>query len=343
MAGRAARAVRGFGRGAGTLEHRCGSQPRPTASDGADELSTPIASLSLDAPSQVPECSICLDECLTPTLTCCELPHAFCLACLFEVCRSNVYGEQVGKCPLCRSSIALHELTALSIAPRKDAAEETEEDEAEGEEETAMSFSSSKLDALIGVLGQRSDEHPKSIVFTHFSATLSLVVARLNDEGIKCVHINAGTVRFIPQNSRPAVVGPTVFATVPWMVDARSQLVQSQAARSKAFHTFQSDPEVQVFVLLMKAAAVGLTLTCANRVILLEPGLNLADEAQAIGRVHRLGQERPCSVVRMALSTAPTPPPTTCLDMHPYAYPVPLIVRPAFATSRRGHRRREDP
>lgn len=90
----------------------------------------------------------------------------------------------------------------------------------------------------------------------------------MEDEGIAAVSINAGA---------------------------------SQAARANAFHAFQADPEVKVFVLLVKAAAVGLTLTCASRVVLMEPGLCLADEAQAIGRVHRLGQERPCCVIKMAV------------------------------------------
>ena len=51
----------------------------------------------------------------------------------------------------------------------------------------------------------------------------------------------------------------------------------------------------------MKSASVGLTLTTASRVVLMEPGLNLATERQAIGRIHRFGQQRPVHVVRLLL------------------------------------------
>mmetsp|Transcript_23455 Transcript_23455/g.59893 ORF Transcript_23455/g.59893 Transcript_23455/m.59893 type:complete len:191 (-) Transcript_23455:338-910(-) len=73
----------------------------------------------------------------------------------------------------------------------------------------------------------------------------------------------------------------------------------SQAQRARALERFSSDPEVSCFILSMKAAAVGLTLTCASRVVLLDPSLSLADEAQAIGRVHRFGQTKPVHVVKL--------------------------------------------
>jgi SNF2 family DNA or RNA helicase len=48
-----------------------------------------------------------------------------------------------------------------------------------------------------------------------------------------------------------------------------------------------------------RAGAVGINLTQANRVFLLEPCFNPALEKQAIGRVHRLGQKREVDVVRL--------------------------------------------
>ena len=45
--------------------------------------------------------------------------------------------------------------------------------------------------------------------------------------------------------------------------------------------------------------AAGLTLTEASVAILLEPALQPGIEAQAVGRVHRLGQRRPTRVVRL--------------------------------------------
>ena len=50
-----------------------------------------------------------------------------------------------------------------------------------------------------------------------------------------------------------------------------------------------------------RAGAVGINLTQANRVFLMEPSFNPALEAQAIGRVHRLGQKRNVEIVRLII------------------------------------------
>lgn len=52
---------------------------------------------------------------------------------------------------------------------------------------------------------------------------------------------------------------------------------------------------------LNRAGAVGINLTQANRVFLMEPSFNPALEAQAIGRVHRLGQKRNVEIVRFVM------------------------------------------
>ena len=52
-------------------------------------------------------------------------------------------------------------------------------------------------------------------------------------------------------------------------------------------------------MLSLRAGAVGLNLTAASHVVLLEPCLNPALEQQAIGRVYRLGQTRPTTVKRL--------------------------------------------
>jgi hypothetical protein len=51
--------------------------------------------------------------------------------------------------------------------------------------------------------------------------------------------------------------------------------------------------------IVYRAGAVGINLTQANRVFLMEPCFNPALESQAIGRVHRLGQKREVEIIRL--------------------------------------------
>jgi SNF2 family DNA or RNA helicase len=76
----------------------------------------------------------------------------------------------------------------------------------------------------------------------------------------------------------------------------------SLKARAKALHDFQNDPPTTLFLLSLGAGAVGINLTAANRIFLLEPSFNPAVEAQAIGRVHRLGQKRPVVITRLIMN-----------------------------------------
>jgi SNF2 family DNA or RNA helicase len=73
----------------------------------------------------------------------------------------------------------------------------------------------------------------------------------------------------------------------------------SSARRKAALHSFAEDPAVTVFLISLQAGGVGLNLTAANHVILMDPWWNPAVEEQATDRVHRLGQKRAVTVARM--------------------------------------------
>lgn len=62
------------------------------------------------------------------------------------------------------------------------------------------------------------------------------------------------------------------------------------------------EQSVQVLLLLIQHGANGLNLLEAQHVILVEPLLNPAAEAQAISRVHRIGQENRTLVHRFIVS-----------------------------------------
>ena len=62
---------------------------------------------------------------------------------------------------------------------------------------------------------------------------------------------------------------------------------------------FQNDPDCQLFLISLKAGGLGLNLTAAEYVFLLDPWWNPAVEAQAIDRAHRIGQTRPVFAYRL--------------------------------------------
>jgi SNF2 family DNA or RNA helicase len=61
--------------------------------------------------------------------------------------------------------------------------------------------------------------------------------------------------------------------------------------RQQQVEQFQTNDEIQLFLISLKAGGVGLNLTAAEYVFLLDPWWNPAIEAQAVDRAHRIGQE----------------------------------------------------
>jgi SNF2 family DNA or RNA helicase len=70
-----------------------------------------------------------------------------------------------------------------------------------------------------------------------------------------------------------------------------SYLDGSTKDRQGQVEAFQEKDEIKVFLISLKAGGVGLNLTKAEYVFLLDPWWNPAVEAQAIDRAHRIGQE----------------------------------------------------
>ena len=65
--------------------------------------------------------------------------------------------------------------------------------------------------------------------------------------------------------------------------------------------TFNSDRNCCAFILSMRIGAVGLNLTCAANIFIMDPCLNPATEAQSIGRSLRMGQDRQVEVFFLML------------------------------------------
>ena len=116
---------------------------------------------------------------------------------------------------------------------------------------------SAKFDILLSRLREIVDEGHKALVFSQFTSLLALLRPYLDDSGLVYEYL-----------------------------DGRTKDRSARVAR------FESDPQCQVFLISLKAGGVGLNLTAADYVFLLDPWWNPAVEAQAIDRTHRIGQSR---------------------------------------------------
>jgi SWI/SNF-related matrix-associated actin-dependent regulator of chromatin subfamily A3 len=168
------------------------------------------------------------------------------------------------QCPLCRAPVAVDHLVA-AVYPTPPATL------AAGTPHAPNSVHMrTKIDVLVEQLRamHEADANNKALVFTQFNDTLHLVKQQLEEHGFGCRSICGK----MPMRQRAA-----------------------------AIEAFQSDPPTTVFVLSVRAAAVGITLTSANYVFMIEPLLNTALHEQAVGRAWRMGQKRPVTVKRLFL------------------------------------------
>ena len=117
---------------------------------------------------------------------------------------------------------------------------------------------------LLEQLREVLDEGHKALVFSQFTSLLKILRARLNQDGILYEYLDGAT------RDRQTRVG-----------------------------RFQNDKDCRLFLVSLKAGGLGLNLTAAEYVFILDPWWNPAVEAQAVDRAHRIGQTRPIFTYRL--------------------------------------------
>ncbi|KAL5598719.1 hypothetical protein BROUX41_003369 [Berkeleyomyces rouxiae] len=222
------------------------------------------------------ECPICTDEPMEEqTVTGCW--HSACKKCLLEYMRHETDKGRQPRCVTCRQVINTRELYEVV---RYDDDDDFEEDEAADgtvqntKPNTRISLqrlgshdSSSKVMALVANLRALRKEDPKSksVVFSQFTSFLDIIEPALKRARMHFLRLDGS----MAQKARAAVLG--------------------EFAASKRF---------TVLLLSLKAGGVGLNLTQAKTVYMMDPWWSFAAEAQAIDRVHRMGQTAEVKVYR---------------------------------------------
>jgi SNF2 family DNA or RNA helicase len=123
---------------------------------------------------------------------------------------------------------------------------------------------SSKVSLLMESLERSISQGHRCLVFSQWTSLLDIVESKLIGAGISFSRIDGST------SDRGAVV-----------------------------EAFQADDGPSVLLLSLKAGGVGLNLTAADHVYIMDPWWNPATEDQAADRSHRIGQENPVLVHRL--------------------------------------------
>jgi non-specific serine/threonine protein kinase len=132
-------------------------------------------------------------------------------------------------------------------------------------EEDKFPNHSIKLDELAREITENIGNH-KALIFSQFLGMLALIREKLELLGVKYEYFDGST---------------------------------SAPDREKAIQSFQNNDEVRVFLISLKAGGVGLNLTAADYVYIVDPWWNPAVEQQAIDRTHRIGQTKNIFAYRM--------------------------------------------
>jgi DNA repair protein RAD5 len=131
-------------------------------------------------------------------------------------------------------------------------------------------LSSAKINTLLKQLKslRKSDPLLKTVIFSQFTSFLDILGPALASANIDCLRFDGS---------------------------------MSQKERARVLAEFASRPKFTVLFLSLRAGGVGLNLTCAKRVFMMDPWWSFAVEAQAIDRVHRMGQTEEVHVTRFVV------------------------------------------
>ena len=220
------------------------------------------------------ECPICSEEpMIEPAVTGCW--HSACKQCLLDYIVHQKDKHTLPLCFNCREPI--NQRDVFEIVRHSD----DDDDEADlysatqtnGNAVPRISLSrignasSAKIAALTTHLRALRRDSPtaKSVVFSQFTSFLDLIAPAL------------------------------ARASIPTL---RFDGAMTQKARAATISEFTNHKKGVVLLLSLRAGGVGLNLTAARNVFMMDPWWSFAVEAQAIDRVHRMGQEEAVKVVR---------------------------------------------
>ncbi|ORZ12900.1 SNF2 family N-terminal domain-domain-containing protein [Lobosporangium transversale] len=233
------------------------------------------------------ECPICMDV-GEESVILSGCGHIYCRACI--TAHLSRHDEEERRCPECRRLAPIENLISVAdfnarfnptpVAEAEDPKGKGKASDDESSrhpdilppipvpEELETWISSSKTDKMIEIVRSVQAKGEKIIVFSQFTSLLTLMERPLRDEGIKFLRYD-GAMR--PEQRNEAIIRMT------------------------------NDPTIPLMLISLKCGSLGLNLTIANHVVIMDPWWNPALENQAIDRVHRIGQTKEVFVHRLCI------------------------------------------
>ncbi|SAM05802.1 hypothetical protein [Absidia glauca] len=212
------------------------------------------------------DCPICMDA-AEGAMIIPECGHILCKRCLGLYLTSDSSHLPNKLCPECRGPLAQKKVvpatvfTEVFLSPQRTNKKQL----------CPSTKPSKKIELLLDILKaarEQSGGHDKTIVFTQFVPFVAILAEHLNRNGYKFMRYDTSV---------------------------------STENRMKIIDGFRADPTVEVLLMLTKQGNVGLNLTMANRMVIMDSGWNSSMEDQAIGRVLRIGQTKEVHVHRLII------------------------------------------
>ncbi|KAH7140830.1 SNF2 superfamily RAD5 protein [Dactylonectria macrodidyma] len=213
------------------------------------------------------ECPLCFEEPMNDqTVTGCW--HSACKKCLLDFMKHETDRAVVPRCFNCREALNRRDL--FEVVRHDDELDGFSKKPRISLQRLGVNASSAKVAALTAELRALRREHPKmkSVIFSQFTSFLSLIEPALARINVKFLRLDGS---------------------------------MAQKARAAVLHEFTESKGFSVLLLSLRAGGVGLNLTTAGRVFMMDPWWSFAVEAQAIDRVHRMGQEAEVQVKRFVV------------------------------------------
>ncbi|KAK3829267.1 MAG: SNF2 family N-terminal domain-containing protein [Benniella sp.] len=252
-----------------------------------DGLLDDIRRRLIERGSDAVECPICMDV-GEESVILSGCGHIYCRACI--VAHLSRHDDDDRKCPECRRAAPLDNLISVAdfnarYCPVIEAEPEDIKGKGKAQDDDGIDdldklpkvlvpealedwISSSKVDKMIELVRAVMVKKEKIIVFSQFTSLLTLIEKPLNAENIKFLRY-----------------------------DGSMKLEE----RNEAVRRLFDDPDYAVMLISLKCGSLGLNLTVANHVVIMDPWWNPALENQAIDRVHRIGQTKDVFVHRLCI------------------------------------------